>query len=549
MDATAPIAHNHAAKRLRGARRWMLLGGVAGALLGAATTLILFIWPGILAARAGGVFSGATQGTDQYTYFAMVRALMRSPTGITYSYPFALWWPTPPVLFQPTFVALAWLARVVGIPVAFEIGRVAGAAASGAALGAMAWRLAPGKGWTRWVAITMAFGGGSFWVVATAVGMRDAGHWMILPWYFEQEVMGTLFMWMPFLAQNVYYPLEAIYHALVLGALAALMFRRNKTALVLGAVAWFSNPFTAVALAACVLPWWAGNAWVARPGSRERRRAAQQLAAWVAVSVVAMAYYGWFLPRWPALDDLTRWYAALLNDRLSLAHFVMLWTPLGAGAVWSLVSKRGRRLVWGNRNYRLMALLVWTQLALAQQALVLGESAVQPMHYNRGYMAVGLAALTWRAFRAWAPKPRRVPRWAVVIALLALPDQAFFVAYLTAEGSFRGIEARETAEITATLRTMPGPLVVHGEWYSNSYLAAMTDHVPFYNIETNVMPFPELRVKALGDVREGRRTLEEVGIDALIVGKGSSWVEPAKAAGWRRAREGVAFDVYVRRGL
>ena len=532
--------------RLRGVRRWMLIGGSVGAGLGALTTLILFVWAGNYAARWGAVFSGAPQGTDQYTYFAMVRALLRSPTGITYSYPFDLWWPTPPVLFQPTFVMLALLARGIGLPLAFEVGRIAGAASTGAVLGAIAWRLAPGKGWTAWLAFTMAFGGGIFWLGATGVGMQAASHWMILPWYFQQEVMGTLFMWMPFLAQNVYYPLEAIYHALVLGALAALMFRRNKTALALGAITWFSNPFSAVALAACVIPWWAINTWVARAGSAGRRQAARQCAAWVAVAGVAMAYYGWFLPRWPALADLTRWYAEVLNDRLSLAQVLFLWTPLGVGAVWSVVSKRGRRLVWGNRNHRLMGLLVWTQLALAQQALVLGERAVQPMHYNRGYMAVGLAALAWRAFRAWARSPRRVPRWAVLVALLALPDQAFFAAYMHAAWTYRGIEAAETAALAATLRKIPGSLVVHGEWYSNSYLAAMTDHVPFYNKETTVMPFPELRAKALDDVREGQRTLEEVGIDAVIASKTSPMHKLAKQAGWHLKYEGETYDLLVR---
>ena len=549
MSETVPTPHSRRFKRLCGVHRWMIIGGAVGVALGALATLILYVWAGYSASRGGAVFSGATQVPDQYTYFAMVRALMRSSSGITYAYPFALWWPTPPVLFQPTFVMLALLARGVGLPIAFEIGRIVGTAASGAALGAIAWRLSPGKGWTKWLAITMAFGGGTFWVGATAIGMRDTGLWMILPWYFQEKVMGSLFMWMPFLAQNVYYALEAIYHALVLGALAALMFRRNKTALALGAVTWFSNPFSGVALAACVIPWWAWNAWVARAGSSGRRNAVVQWAAWIAVSGVAMAYYGWFLSRWPAMADLTRWYTTLMNDRLSLAQVVMLWTPLGVGTVWSVVSKRGRRLVWGNRNYRLMALLVWTQLALAQQALLLGDRAVQPMHYNRGYMAVGLAALAWRAFRAWTPSPRLVPRWAVLVALLALPDQAFFVASMQTTWTFKGIETRETADLVATLREIPGSLVVHGDWLSNSYLAGVTDHVPFNDITTAVMPFPELREQALKDVREGRRTLEDLGIDAVIASKQSPWQNVAKETGWNLSFEGETYDLYLRPGI
>ena len=522
-------------------------GAVWGGLIGLVAAVWLQVQPRVLA-MAGTVFSGAPQGTDQWTYFAMVRAIMRSPTWITYSYPFDLWWPTPPVLFQPVLAALAALARVAGLPLAFEAGRVLGAAASGAALALMAHRLAPGRGWRGWLAVAMGLGGGVFWVASTAQTVALAG-WPSLPWTMQARMMGHLFMWTPYAAQNVFYPLEALYHALVLGALAALLMRRDAVALVLGGAAVFSNPFSGGALLACVVPWCAWNTLAAGPGAG-RARAARRLALWLGLATLALGYYGWFLRQWPALHDLSRIYTGALHEWLTPWQMAMMWTPFGAGLVWSVAARRGRRLVWGNTNWRLMGLLAVSQVALAQQALVLGQWAVQPMHFNRGYMAVGMAALFWRAARAWARNPRVVPRWAVLAVALTLPDQAFFFVYLAEDGMRTGAVPVAAERIVEDLRRLPGRLVVHGTWEYNSYLAAETDHQPFVNDEAMVIPFAAERQRRLREtvVRGGR--LEELGIDALIAMEDSPLTRLALGHGWRVLAPGNGWmAVYVRPGL
>ena len=533
--------------RRRTAARCALRGAVWGGLIGLAAAVWLQVQPRVLA-MPGTVFSGAPQGTDQWTYFAMVRAIMRSPTWITYAYPFDLWWPTPPVLFQPALAVLAVLARVMGLPMAFEAGRVLGAAASGAALALMAHRLSPGRGWRGWLTVAMGLGGGVFWA-ASGVLTAYHGGWPTLPWTMHARVMGHLFMWTPWLAQNVFYPLEAVYHALVLGVLAALLFRRNALALVLGGAAVFSNPFAGGALLACVVPWWVWNTLAARPGA-DRARAARQLVLWLGLAALVLGYYGWFVRQWPALRDLNRIYTGALREWLTPAQMAMLWTPFGAGLVWSVAARRGRRLVWGNRNWRLMGLLAMSQIALAQQALVLGAWAVQPMHFNRGYMAVGMAALFWRAARAWARNPRVVPRWAVLVVALTLPDQSFFFAFLVEDGVRTGGIPVAAERIVREVGKLPGRLIVHGDWKHNAYLAAETDHQPFLNEETMVMPFAEERLRRVLDVMRRGGRLEELGIDVLIAMEGSPAARLAQGHGWRLLWPGSGWmAVYVRPGL
>src|SRR5436190_198265 len=117
---------------------------LAGTCLGFIAGLLAALWP---LYRAWGrssphsVYIGAPQGVDEWVYMALARAVWRSPTQFTYSYPYELWWKTPPVLVQLPIAVAAWLGRCVGLPAAFEVLRVLGAAGSGAALGALGARL------------------------------------------------------------------------------------------------------------------------------------------------------------------------------------------------------------------------------------------------------------------------------------------------------------------------------------------------------------------------------------------------------------------------
>ena len=478
-------------------------------------------------------FTGAPQGLDQFTYFAMVRAIWRSPNSITYAYPFSLYWATPAVLVQLPLTAIAWIARITGIPLAFEAARILGTAASAAGIVLLARRLVRRRGWRPWFLLALILGGGWFWMRSVADALSVAGlPGMTELWNYHPAAFDGLYHWAPFVAQNITYPLEAVYHGIVFAALAALVWRRERVAMVLGVAAWLSNPFTAVALSAAVVPWWVWSA--VRAGGGERARAARNAAGWVLITAAGVAYYGPFLGQWPALKDLSRQYSVPLLPPLSPMQMLLMWGPWIAGIVWSIATPAGRRHVWGRPVWSLFAILALTQMALAQQGWVLGERAVQPPHYNRGYLLVGMVAVFWRAAMAWAPRARRAPWWLAAAVLMTLPDQGLFFLREALHGVQVGFISRGHANALRSADALPAPLVAYAPHGTGSVLAALTNHLPFGIPESMVVPFPAERDAILAHALAAGEDLARIGIQLCVTAHDDPAVPLLEGHGWRR---------------
>jgi hypothetical protein len=296
-----------------------------GLAFGLAASLYFQIQPR-LSAGATSVFTGAPLGLDEWVYFALARAVLRSPTGLTYSYPFALFWEAPPVLVQLPIALAAWIGRLTGLPVAFEILRVLGTAFSGGCLAIMGACLFRHRGWRAWFYVAAALGGAWFWVLAVVEAIGTAGVYGLteLPTYL-QRAMGPIYWWLPFLAQNVWLPLEAVYHALVLGALALLLCGRRRAAAWLGLATWFSNPFPAVSLYAVALPGSSSKVSGDRLTSDRARCAPSGCGSsrphWAMATMPRSCRYGLFWGswgeciRWP-LPHLPRWLSLSRGSRL-----------------------------------------------------------------------------------------------------------------------------------------------------------------------------------------------------------------------------------------
>jgi len=482
------------------------------------------------------IFSGAPQGTDQYIYMSLVRAIWRSPTGLTYAYPFTLYWPAPPVLFQFPLLLISWISRLTGIPAAFEVIRVLGTALSGAGLALLARRLVPGKRWRRWFLAALVLGGGWFWVSTLARGFHTAGLASLTDiWEYHPYALGPWYYWAPFLLQNLQYPLETLYHGFVFLALAALVGRRYRTALVLGLITWASHPFTAVALSAAVLPWW-GWRWIRSSGST-RRLCTIQLAGWTALVAAGFAYYGLFLKQWAVLRELSELYVNAIVAPLSALQMLLFWGPWIAGVVWSVATRAGRRRVWNHPSWSLFAFLVLSQMALVQQGWILGERAVQPPHYNRGYLLVGLVVLFWRAATTWAPRRRHLPRWVIVAVLLTVPDQGLYFLREPFHRHQAGVVSRDYAAVVDRAAALPPGLLTYSPAGARAYLSAFSDQIPFDMPSILVMPFPGERDRLLAAARDQGTDLAALGIRLAILQKDDPFVAFVRAKGWRVLEE------------
>ncbi|MGC8741144.1 MAG: hypothetical protein ACP5UB_06780 [Candidatus Sumerlaeaceae bacterium] len=515
------------------ARQRLLFSGASlGFAFATVMTAFLQIQPRLIS-RGAVVFTGAPLGLDQWVYTALARAILRSANGITYAYPFALFWPAPPVLVQLPLAAVGWLSKLVGFAAAFEILRIVGAAGTGAALAVIGFELFRNNTWRRWFYVAAAFGGGWFTFLAIAIALQTAGVYGLTELdVYVQRAMGPLYWWLPFLAQNIWSPLEAVYHALVLGALAFLLSGRKKLAALVGMFTWFSHPFSAVALYAPALVWLAAEVLLQKRG-RQRYEALQVFMVWMATALAGIGYYALLLPRWPVLRELSLMHQVPIAPPPTFAQLIAWFAPVAPAVLWALLFPAGRRHVWQTPAWRLMAVLFLTQLAFLGQFIILGEKATQPYHFNRGYLAIASVAFLLRWLQTLSP--RRPTRTVILFLGSILLDQTFFFLRLLASGVTTGYVPAEVQRVSEVLNSREQEQVFLSQAYHYSaYLAAATDQIPYDMPETMVVPWPEERGRLLQEaLAEGQDKVVSLGVSLAIFPKSDSHqVQSFKQGGW-----------------
>lgn len=508
-----------------------LQGAIAGGGFGLIVGAILQLVPRLHS--GSGVFGGGPQGLDQYVYFSLVQAIWRTGNGFTYEYPFSLFWPAPPVLLQLPLTVAAWIAKVIGLSLSFEFLRVVGAAGSGAALWVLAKRLSPSKLWRRWLLFACVFGGGWFSFGAVREAIRTAGIEGLTEWpLYVQRSMGAIYWWLPYLAQNVVYPLEATYHALVLGAFAALLTGTFRTALVLHLLTWFSNPFPAVSLSVPVWLWLLSRVLV--PQGLPRRDLFRQLVGWSLVMAIGLGYYGPFLGQWDVLRELGRMHRVPLAPPPTPFQLLCLLSPFGWFFLWSFMTRATRRAVWISPRWRLLAIIVVSQFMFLGQFWVLGSSAIQPYHFNRGYLSMALGAIAVRCVYVTRRNRGNIPRWLKMLILTAVIDHAVFFARELPNLQPLCIIPRDVAALCDTLRSLPpDQIFITYDPFWSPYLAGLSRQIP-YNMETTmIIPWSAERNKILSStVATKPHTLPDLGVTLAIVSPSDSLTTALLQSGW-----------------
>jgi hypothetical protein len=213
---------------------------------------------------------------------------------------------------------------------------------------------------------------------------------------------------------------------------------------------------------------------------------------------------------------------------------LLMWGPWVAGLVWSVATAAGRRHVWGRPAWSLFAVLALSQMALAQQGWLLGERAVQPPHYNRGYMLVGMVVVFWRAAMAWARTARRPPGWLVAAVVLPIPDQGLFFLREMLHGVQVGFVSRDYAAALKAADELPAPLVAYTPQGAGSTLAALGNHVPFAVPESMVVPFPEERDAIMSRTLGRGEDLAAIGVQLAVTRKDDAVVPILERHGWQQ---------------
>lgn len=472
---------------------------------------------------------------------ALCRAIQRSSTGVFYSYPFTLADPAPAVMIQLPLVIIANLGRLMGLPLAFELARVLGSAASGAALAAIGQLLFPASALRRWFWVAAALGGGwfTFGAIEKALEVAGVDGLTDVPPYFRQ-VFGEHYFWMPFLLQNLVYPLECVYHGLVLGALALLLAGRWRWALVVGGITWFSNPFPGAGLSAAVLVWLMAQALGAR-SHRLRVHARCHFGGWLLLTVIAVGYYRVFLLQWPVLRELSRLYEFDVARPYNALKTFLLLGPW-AGFILAGALLQWRRLL-RPRALLFLSLFV-TQIILVWQGTVMGERAVQPHHFNRGYLHLSVVALAWLGVSALVKRGwHRVVPVAIVVTLSTVPDQALFF-WKFGWGFGRSGEVLKSYQevVVLTRKYPPGSLVYVQTGFESplaAYLPAATHNVPYEMTSTLVVPYAQARRERMTHAlaAETSEALNQLGLRAAIISRDQPDAGLLKKHGWHTVAE------------
>jgi hypothetical protein len=366
-------------------------------------------------------FLGATQGSlgtgflqyDQPYYMANAREHFDGGFHLLYGLPFSPDYDTPRIYFQPQtlFLGLAWqitgsdpglIYVVFGLAAAFVFFRIA-IALYCAVVGLTS--LAE-----FFVLLTFLWGGGIMVVAAVVVMLVVHSY---VPLFAFDPFDGY---WFLNLGRNVFYSVEAYYHAVFLGAMLLLTRRLYLGALIMMVLLCASHPFTGLELAAIVLVW-----TIYESISRKPEAPPLWFGSGTAILLgLHVAYYLILLPR------LSPEHAVLeaqwtLPWVLHLDNIFAAYGPVGLAALWRLRDRQRISSAIADRNFRL--LIAWFAVAFLLANHELFVTARQPLHFTRGYIwtplfLIGAPTMVEIVERILAMPLRR--GWAVLAPLLGL---------------------------------------------------------------------------------------------------------------------------------
>jgi hypothetical protein len=492
------------------------------------------LWAKSLHVGPDQVWLGFTQ-RDQPFYLAAARALFERGNGIFAANPYDLRPDAPWLYSHLVTVAMGWIWRLTGLApqhidllMRLTLGPLMlwlGVAVMGhwVRRRPLAWPLAAGVVW----------GSGLAWlfgllkavqVVAVAPEAPTQGWPVLYLWHLLwRESLAGHGGWGTSLSRQVDSAAECLHHVLSFAALLALARRRWAWAVLWMALVCWSHPFTGLLIglitlctlgAECV--WGRHAPW--RP-----------LVAACAVMALFLLYNGVWLPRDPAHREI----AQRIRDFSSSLATGMILPAYGLWVVLPFLCLLRRRRVGrllASPSARLLviwiavgALLLFNDRWLA----LLGQRAVSPLHFSRGYMMLALAIAGGRgliaAARRWHWSAHRLGLTALVLALLSIPDTLETLTWPPSQSVVLTMPREDWDLLQCLNRWRPGRRLVcmsrHRADWLGFWLPVYTPHVGLTGHLFNTPQGDERRELAeefqRGDIGWG--PLAARGIEALVI--------------------------------
>ena len=300
--------------------------------------------------------------------------------------------------------------------------------------------------------------------------------------------------WFLNLGRNLYYPLEAFYHAIFFGAVICLRQRRYAVAFAMLLLTMAIHPFTAIELSV-VLGGIAALEWSLR---------ADPPPIWLLIGIgVALPIY--ILQGLLLIPRLSSEQAALtaqhaVNWPITWHAMVPAYLPVGLIVAWRFWRAPSWRELLAQRDVRM--LLVWFVgcFALINHDLVV--KGHQPIHFTRGYDWTPLALLAAPVVYGWLQRPKRwFIRATLVPAFLAVAlfDNASWFGRFYIEAALgRSLTFMIPSDMDAVFQRLRKPDLSQGVVVSNDaslrYLAVTYSPLRSWASHPHATPFYDRRL-------------------------------------------------------
>lgn len=357
--------------------------------------------------------------------------------------------------------------------------------------------------------VGFAWGGGLFVLAGGLAGLAEGRLDYATPFRFDPH--GGF--WFLNLGRNLFYGVEAWYHALALGLALAVMDRRWRAAVALAVLLLLSHPITGLQWALIALAWMLLRLLL-------RRRPAAPL--WVPALLAALvgAHLGFhflYLGAQPEHAALMSFWSRHFAD----FHWSAMLLAYGPVALAALVALRVSR-AWREAPEKALFLLCWCAVAFALANHDLLIPPRQPLHFTRGYVWIPLfllaAPLLVAALRRLLARAR--PLAFAALALL-LADNAAWLSLQAWQnaggfGAARTLSAGERAALAALAEpAYEGHLLVPADPRLGYDALVYTPLRSWYS-QQHSTPDPDARLADLAAWRESGREPETWRRRALV---------------------------------
>ncbi len=310
---------------------------------------------------------------DMPYYVANGRACFYPHFHLTFGNPYAPYG-TPSIYFQPQTVLLGVLQKLGLDPgITFNIfGLIALFFATAVAVKFFIEVVGAETAAKKIGLVCFVWGGGVFTLVGLALALARRGT-LLSVFQFEP----TWGWWMLNFGRNLVYPTEALYHALFLLSVLALIRKRLGLCLVIAAILCSCHPFTGLSLI-LVLITYSGLELLLRSGAVTFKF---MLGA-ILIAALHLGYYMVWLNRFTDHRVLQGQWQQAKGFLYRPKTFVAALIIVGVLAFWRLA--RSRFHSFDEPRTRLFAVWFLVVFALTQNNLVL-RPPVQPIHFAHGY--------------------------------------------------------------------------------------------------------------------------------------------------------------------